>query len=171
MAGLLPLGRLLCRTRGRANLYRSLSPLRTRRAASHLPRTSQLPSAATAHSLAAPSCLHALSEHKQYTPLTLSTPPAPHPLPLPPTPPSRLRPQVAKPFWTESEQKKDAWLMLAGVVAMSLGTTGISVGFNFLGRDFFNAISTKARAGTGRGGAVSPRSPSAHQGPGNFRAV
>jgi hypothetical protein len=53
--------------------------------------------------------------------------------------------QIAKPFWVESDQRKDAWLMLGGVIVMSLATTGISVGFNFLGRDFFNAISTKAR--------------------------
>jgi ABC-type uncharacterized transport system fused permease/ATPase subunit len=46
----------------------------------------------------------------------------------------------------DSDERKDAWLRIAGVVAMSLGSTGISVGFNFLGRDFFNAISNKARA-------------------------
>ncbi|EEH55828.1 ATP-binding cassette superfamily, partial [Micromonas pusilla CCMP1545] len=34
------------------------------------------------------------------------------------------------------------WL-LAGVVALTLGTTAISVGFNFLGRDFYNSIAEK----------------------------
>ena len=43
----------------------------------------------------------------------------------------------------DSDDRKDAWLRLAGVVAASVATTGISVGFNYLGRDFFNAISTK----------------------------
>jgi hypothetical protein len=114
--------------------------------------------------------------------------------------------QVAKPYWTDPEEKKEAWLRLGGVVALTLGSTGacdarvcvcvcvcacvcvesvlaaaqlrshrnpddahcchadavafspparpslrasaragISVGFNYLGRDFFNAISEKAR--------------------------
>lgn len=33
-------------------------------------------------------------------------------------------PQVAEPYWTDSEERRDAWLRLAGVVALSLGTTG-----------------------------------------------
>lgn len=36
-----------------------------------------------------------------------------------------------------------AKLQLAGVVALTLATTGVSVAFNFLGRDFFNALSEK----------------------------
>jgi hypothetical protein len=31
---------------------------------------------------------------------------------------------VAKPYWTDSEEKKDAWLRLAGVVVLTLGSTG-----------------------------------------------
>jgi len=38
---------------------------------------------------------------------------------------------------------KEARLRLAGVVALTLATTGVSVVFNFLGRDFFNALSAK----------------------------
>jgi hypothetical protein len=33
-------------------------------------------------------------------------------------------PQVAEPYWTDSDERRDAWLRLAGVVALSLGTTG-----------------------------------------------
>jgi len=50
--------------------------------------------------------------------------------------------KVASPYWT-SDDKVQAWLQLAGVFALTLATTGISVGFNFLGRDFFNALASK----------------------------
>ena len=75
---------------------------------------------------------------------------------------------VARPFWTDPQQSGEARWRLAGIVALSLGTTGArccpraivfplrssrerllpacSVGFNFLGRDFFNAISEKHEA-------------------------
>jgi ABC-type uncharacterized transport system fused permease/ATPase subunit len=43
------------------------------------------------------------------------------------------------PYWW-SEDKTQARLRLAAVFALTLGTTGISVGFNFLGRDFYNAL-------------------------------
>jgi ABC-type uncharacterized transport system fused permease/ATPase subunit len=47
--------------------------------------------------------------------------------------------KVAAPYWW-SEDKTQARLRLAAVFALTLGTTGISVGFNFLGRDFYNAL-------------------------------
>ncbi|MBA0848589.1 hypothetical protein Goshw_004270 [Gossypium schwendimanii] len=47
--------------------------------------------------------------------------------------------KVAAPYWF-SDDKIQARLQLAGVFALTLATTGISVGFNFLGRDFFNAL-------------------------------
>lgn len=50
--------------------------------------------------------------------------------------------RVAKPYWY-SEDKVQARLQLAAVFALTLGTTGISVGFNFLGRDFYNALANK----------------------------
>ncbi|RDY04790.1 ABC transporter D family member 2, chloroplastic [Mucuna pruriens] len=50
--------------------------------------------------------------------------------------------KVAAPYWT-SDDKGPARLQLAGVFALTLATTGISVGFNFLGRDFFNALANK----------------------------
>ncbi|KFK35525.1 hypothetical protein AALP_AA4G002100 [Arabis alpina] len=50
--------------------------------------------------------------------------------------------KVAKPYWF-SEDKDQARLRLAAVFALTLATTGISVGFNFLGRDFYNALSNK----------------------------
>ncbi|URD90068.1 SbmA/BacA-like family [Musa troglodytarum] len=49
--------------------------------------------------------------------------------------------KVAAPYWS-SEDKVQARLRLAAVFALTLGTTGISVGFNFLGRDFYNALAT-----------------------------
>ncbi|KAK7334857.1 hypothetical protein VNO80_26623 [Phaseolus coccineus] len=50
--------------------------------------------------------------------------------------------KVAAPYWT-SDDNVQARLQLAGVFALTLATTGISVGFNFLGRDFFNALANK----------------------------
>ncbi|PNT17160.1 hypothetical protein POPTR_010G176400v4 [Populus trichocarpa] len=50
--------------------------------------------------------------------------------------------KVAAPYWF-SEDKEPARLQLAAVFALTLGTTGISVGFNFLGRDFYNALANK----------------------------
>lgn len=49
---------------------------------------------------------------------------------------------MAAPYWS-SEDKVEARLRLAAVFALTLGTTGISVGFNFLGRDFYNALASK----------------------------
>ncbi|KAI3414936.1 uncharacterized protein J3R85_015742 [Psidium guajava] len=50
--------------------------------------------------------------------------------------------KVAAPYWW-SEDRTQARLQLAAVFALTLGTTGISVGFNFLGRDFYNALANK----------------------------
>ncbi|KAL9266548.1 ABC transporter D family member 2, chloroplastic-like protein [Drosera capensis] len=50
--------------------------------------------------------------------------------------------KVAAPYWS-SEDKMQARWRLAAVFALTLGTTGISVGFNFLGRDFYNALANK----------------------------
>ena len=50
---------------------------------------------------------------------------------------------VASPYWMDSEEATQARLKLAGVTALTLGTTGVSVLFNFLGRDFFNYLSEK----------------------------
>ena len=58
---------------------------------------------------------------------------------------SRLK-VLALPYWIEGEQAKGARWRLAGVLALTLGTTGVSVVFNFLGRDFFNALSAKDQA-------------------------
>ncbi|XP_031283371.1 uncharacterized protein LOC116142056 [Pistacia vera] len=50
--------------------------------------------------------------------------------------------KVAAPYWY-SDDKVQARLQLASVFALTLATTGISVGFNFLGRDFYNALANK----------------------------
>ncbi|KAG6527362.1 hypothetical protein ZIOFF_009461 [Zingiber officinale] len=50
--------------------------------------------------------------------------------------------KIAAPYWS-SEDKVQARLRLAALFALTLGTTGISVGFNFLGRDFYNALASK----------------------------
>lgn len=55
--------------------------------------------------------------------------------------------QLVKPYWVENPEARSPQLALAGVVALSLLTTGVSVGFNFLGRDFFNALSAKDATG------------------------
>lgn len=50
--------------------------------------------------------------------------------------------KVAAPYWF-SDDKVQARLQLAAVFALTLATTGISVGFNFLGRDFYNALASE----------------------------
>ncbi|KAK8956028.1 hypothetical protein KSP40_PGU000237 [Platanthera guangdongensis] len=50
--------------------------------------------------------------------------------------------KVAAPYWS-SEDKIQARLRLGAVFALTLTTTGISVGFNFLGRDFYNSLANK----------------------------
>ncbi|KZV27592.1 ABC transporter D family member 2, chloroplastic [Dorcoceras hygrometricum] len=50
--------------------------------------------------------------------------------------------EVAAPYWFSADKVQARW-RLAGVFALTLGTTGISVGFNFLGRDFYNALANK----------------------------
>lgn len=50
--------------------------------------------------------------------------------------------KVAAPYWY-SDDKVQARLQLAAVFALTLATTGISVGFSFLGRDFYNALANK----------------------------
>ncbi|KAI3803592.1 hypothetical protein L1987_31748 [Smallanthus sonchifolius] len=52
--------------------------------------------------------------------------------------------KIASPYWF-SDDKVQARIRLATVFALTLGTTGISVGFNFLGRDFYNALAEKNR--------------------------
>lgn len=49
--------------------------------------------------------------------------------------------KVASPYWF-SEDKDQARLRLVAVFALTLATTGISVGFNFLGRDFYNSLAS-----------------------------
>ncbi|CAL8470471.1 g10013 [Coccomyxa elongata] len=51
--------------------------------------------------------------------------------------------KLGTPYWSDPEEGGRARWQLAGVVALTLGTTGVSVLFNFLGRDFFNALSEK----------------------------
>ncbi|KAG2501210.1 hypothetical protein HYH03_001023 [Edaphochlamys debaryana] len=48
--------------------------------------------------------------------------------------------KLGLPFWQEDTSAR--W-KLAGVVGLTLATTGVSVVFNFLGRDFFTALSEK----------------------------
>ncbi|KAF5733560.1 ABC transporter family protein [Tripterygium wilfordii] len=50
--------------------------------------------------------------------------------------------KVAAPYWF-SDDKAQARLRLGAVFALTLATTGISVAFNFLGRDFYNALANK----------------------------
>lgn len=51
--------------------------------------------------------------------------------------------KVAAPYWY-SDDKLQGRLQLAAVFALTLATTGISVGFNFLGRDFYNALASQS---------------------------
>lgn len=54
--------------------------------------------------------------------------------------------KLVKPFWVDNLDRKQPLLALGGVVVLSLMTTGVSVVFSFLGRDFFNALSSKNEA-------------------------
>ncbi|KAL5732037.1 Canalicular multispecific organic anion transporter 1 [Ranunculus cassubicifolius] len=51
--------------------------------------------------------------------------------------------KVAAPYWSSEDDKTQARLRLAAVFTLTLATTGISVGFNFLGRDFYNSLANK----------------------------
>uniref|UniRef100_A0A2P2K4K3 ABC transporter family protein n=1 Tax=Rhizophora mucronata TaxID=61149 RepID=A0A2P2K4K3_RHIMU len=51
--------------------------------------------------------------------------------------------KVAAPYWFSSDDLSQARFRLAAVFALTLATTGISVAFNFLGRDFYNALANK----------------------------
>lgn len=51
--------------------------------------------------------------------------------------------KLALPYFMEGPQVKEARVKLATVVLLTLATTGVSVLFSFLGRDFFNALSAK----------------------------
>ncbi|XP_022856883.1 ABC transporter D family member 2, chloroplastic-like isoform X1 [Olea europaea var. sylvestris] len=53
--------------------------------------------------------------------------------------------KVAAPYWFSDDKTQARW-RLATVFALTLGTTGISVTFNFLGRDFYNALADKDQA-------------------------
>ncbi len=58
---------------------------------------------------------------------------------------SRLS-KLALPYFKEGPQVKRARMKLAVVVVLTLATTGVSVLFSFLGRDFFNALAAKDEA-------------------------
>ncbi|KAK4343937.1 hypothetical protein RND71_037031 [Anisodus tanguticus] len=77
-----------------------------------------------------------------------TTPPAPPPIQDEQRKPPDLQTftrrfwKVAAPYWSSDDKVQDR-LQLAAVFALTLGTTGISVGFSFLGRDFYNALANK----------------------------
>ena len=54
--------------------------------------------------------------------------------------------QLVRPYWVDNPDATKVRIALGGVVFLSLCTTGVSVAFNFLGRDFFNALSSKDEA-------------------------
>jgi len=53
--------------------------------------------------------------------------------------------ELALPYWRKETNPgaRDALLRLGGILVLTLGTTGISVWFSYLGRDFFNFLSEK----------------------------
>jgi ABC-type uncharacterized transport system fused permease/ATPase subunit len=59
---------------------------------------------------------------------------------------SFLHTQLALPYWFEGPTAGSARWRLAGVLGLTLGATGVSVLFSFIGRDFFNALSAKDSA-------------------------
>jgi ABC-type uncharacterized transport system fused permease/ATPase subunit len=51
--------------------------------------------------------------------------------------------QLIKPYWVDNPERRKPLLALGGVCVFALMATGVSVVFNFLGRDFYNALSAK----------------------------
>ncbi|EFJ13541.1 ATP-binding cassette transporter, subfamily D, member 5, SmABCD5 [Selaginella moellendorffii] len=53
--------------------------------------------------------------------------------------------KVAQPYWLDSKEGNQAILRLASVFALTLASTGTSVAFSYLGRNFDNALTSKNR--------------------------
>jgi putative ATP-binding cassette transporter len=51
--------------------------------------------------------------------------------------------RLAKPYFTRSDQRRSAWLLLASVVALQMLLVGMNVVLNFWGRAFFNSLQDK----------------------------
>ncbi len=50
---------------------------------------------------------------------------------------------IAKPYWTQSDEKLVAYGLLAAVVALNLASVGLNVWFNFWYNNFYNSIQEK----------------------------
>lgn len=51
---------------------------------------------------------------------------------------------LVHPYWTRSNERGIAWLLLISIIALTLGLVYLSVQFNYWNRSFFNALETKA---------------------------
>lgn len=51
--------------------------------------------------------------------------------------------KIASPYWTDPEVRGEALMRAGLLIGITVATTGISVWFNFLGRDFYNALAEK----------------------------
>lgn len=51
--------------------------------------------------------------------------------------------RIAAPYWTDPEVRGEALMRAGLLIGITVATTGISVWFNFLGRDFYNALAEK----------------------------
>jgi putative ATP-binding cassette transporter len=50
---------------------------------------------------------------------------------------------LARPYWTESEERRSAWLLLVAVVVLNLGTVALNVWFNQWNNGFYNSLQEK----------------------------
>lgn len=50
---------------------------------------------------------------------------------------------LAKPYWTQSDEKRSAWALLAVIVGLNLGSVALSVWFNFWNNSFYNSLQEK----------------------------
>lgn len=51
--------------------------------------------------------------------------------------------EIAKPFWVEKRTRGEALGRAGSVIALTLLTTGVTVAFSYLNRDFISAISER----------------------------
>src|SRR3546814_19206602 len=50
---------------------------------------------------------------------------------------------LAKPYWTQSDERRSAWVLLAVIVGINLGSVALSVWFNFWNNNLYHSLQKK----------------------------
>lgn len=50
---------------------------------------------------------------------------------------------IARPYWTESDERRSAWVLLAAIIALNLGSVALNVWFNQWNNGFYNSLQEK----------------------------